>query len=70
MIMVFLLICGSNENDITERLKAIIQANAVVRQQESSGSFRYLVWMGILSYQIFLVKLKLMLDILMICLLI
>ncbi|XP_027345912.1 DNA-directed RNA polymerase III subunit 1 [Abrus precatorius] len=34
----------SNENDITERLKNIIQANAVLRQelQESSGSSKFL----------------------------
>jgi hypothetical protein len=45
MLIVFFLLCGSNENDITERLKNIIQSNAVLRQEleESSASLKFLV---------------------------
>ncbi|KAJ1431546.1 RNA polymerase, alpha subunit [Sesbania bispinosa] len=44
----------SNENDITERLKKIIQANAVLRQelQESSGSFKFLDGWDMLQFEV------------------
>lgn len=43
--MVFPLICGSNENDITMKLKKIIEENAGLRQEveESKGSSKSLV---------------------------
>lgn len=40
--MISHLICCSNENDITEKLKKIIQANAIM-QQESVESQKYQV---------------------------
>jgi hypothetical protein len=36
--MILLMICGSNENDITEKLKKIIHANAAM-QDESVESY-------------------------------
>ncbi|KHN22017.1 DNA-directed RNA polymerase III subunit RPC1 [Glycine soja] len=54
MLRVFVFIFCSNENDITERLKNIIQANAVLRQelQESTFSSKFLDGWDILQNEV------------------
>ena len=67
---IFLFPCCSNENDITERLKRIIQANASLRQElvETNAAFQCLVWRLILILNMYLLESRSTLNLLLLLL--